>query len=216
MTTNTSFQNRTGHCGGVAIRGAAWIMIAMAGLFLQPVAAVAGTQWWDGSSDTSWNVPANWSIVIGGGTDPGAVPGSSDDVIFNSSATIATNLVTLGGNQAARSLMFNANATGTISLANNTLTLGTGGIVVDAASGDHTISSGIAVGANNQTWNIGANRTLTASGVISGSATITKTGTGTLWLNRKSQNGFFEIFVNGTAFQGGLITESLGQTCERT
>ena len=166
-------------------------------------------KWWDGSSDTSWNVPANWSSVIGGGADPGAVPGDSDDVIFNSSAsTIANRIGLLGGNQAAQSLTFNANATTAITLANNTLTLGAGGIVVDAASGDHTISSGIAVGANNQTWNIGGNRTLTASGVIGGSATITKTGTGTLTLAAAKDASF-----SGTVtVSGGVLSNVLPQS----
>jgi hypothetical protein len=61
-----------------------------------------------------------------------------------------------------------------------TLTIGSGGITIDTAAGDMSFANAITLG-NNQTWNIGANRTLTTAGAVGGTTrTLTKDGLGTL------------------------------------
>jgi hypothetical protein len=125
---------------------------------------VPATLYWDGSSNNSWATVANWSTTIGGGSTPAAVPGSGDDVVFNAT-TVGTKIGTLGGNQSAHSVTFSANSTSAITLANNTLTVGDGGILVASGAAAHTIGSAIVLGAA-ETWTNASGSLLTVSGAV--------------------------------------------------
>ena len=83
------------------------------------------------------------------------------------------------------------------------LTLGSGGIDMSSAAVDLTLGTPIALGAS-QTWNANSGRTLTASGIISGSSMgLTKAGLGTLTL--KGANTYSGTT---TIFGGTLVADT--------
>jgi autotransporter-associated beta strand protein len=181
----------------------------------------AATLYWDGSASTSWSTVANWSTIVGGGSDPAAVPGAVDDVIFNAT-TVANQIATLDGAQSVRSLTYSSNATTSITLAAGTsgsLALGSGGITIQSGSAAHTISAPISLTAA-QTWTNDSASLLTISGAITGysatntltlggsgnmtisgltasvSTTITKNGTGTVTIGGADPNFTGTVVVN--------------------
>ena len=86
------------------------------------------------------------------------------------------------------------------------LTLGAGGIDMSAAATDLTWGTPIALGAS-QTWNVNSGRTLTASGIISGSSMgLTKAGLGTLTL--KGAN----TYDGTTTILGGTLVADTAST----
>jgi autotransporter-associated beta strand protein len=90
----------------------------------------------------------------------GVVPGSLDIATWDSTVAGA-NTVALGADQSWQGIsILNPGGAVTIS-AGNTLTLGTGGINMSAATQDLTISSGLTLGAGHQVWNVATGRTLT-------------------------------------------------------
>ena len=100
-------------------RGIYWVvLLALCG----PVGAA--TNLWDGDTSGDWGTAANWA-----GDTPFA---DGDDVEFY--ALPGTNLTTtLGANRIINMLLFNSNATNSVSISGNTLTL-LGGISRDPAS----------------------------------------------------------------------------------
>ena len=131
---------------------------------------------WTGSSSLDLTASANYVT--------GLPPLATSDVIF-SQLSGANLSPTLGGNLSLDGLVFtwmnNAVALGGA----NTLTLGAGGIDMLAANHSVTLSCPVNIGAA-QTWNIGPNspgNTLTVSGNVSGSATLSKGSYGTVVLN---------------------------------
>jgi fibronectin-binding autotransporter adhesin len=143
--------------------------------------------YWDGITG-GWDVVTNWSTASGATTpDPAAVPGASDTAIFNITTANGDETISLNAAQAALGLVFNN--TGTTLLqgggTNRVLTLGTGGIVVNAGAGAATIGSATA-GQNvaitlggAQTWSNNSTSLLTiANGVTNGANLLTVTGSG--------------------------------------
>lgn len=158
-------------------------------------AAHADDIYWDnsGGSANSWGDVANWSTVVGGGTNPAAIPGSSDVAIFSATPIQGTNqTVELNGNRAVLGLNFLAGLTGSTTLSGvggpRTLTIGSSGIT-NAGSGLVAIGSGtgsLAVNvvfsgnqtiANNGSGEIRVNGFTTVTGTLS--PTITNSGIGT-------------------------------------
>lgn len=152
-------------------------------LTILSVSAARGADlYWDGSSNGSWGTISNWSTVLGGGTDPLAVPGAADRVFFNAD-TLTNSISTLGGAQAALGLVFNGNASAgtTLGTLNDfLLTLGTDG--VDVETGSHLINSSLAL-SGNQTWSNSGSGTLTAAGSLALNANLTLAGTGAIQLS---------------------------------
>ena len=98
-----------------------------------------GPSSWSGFTGST----TNWRTTAAGTTDTGQFPGGNTDVIFSVTGG-GTNLnTTLGQDFGINSLHFTADANNahsvTISGANS-LTIGTGGLTIDAGSGTHTIS----------------------------------------------------------------------------
>ena len=180
------------------------MVVALGAGILSCSTAQAVTDYWDGSGDSSWNTVANWSTTVGGGSTPGAVPGASDNVLFN--ATAVTNQInTLGAAQQANSLTFRSNATTGIALGtvdDYTLTLHGGGITVEAGSAAHTINSTLSLH-DSQTWTNNSANTLTIAGTVrtydfSTKAAVTVAGTGNITL------------TNYDVFHGGLTKTGTG------
>jgi autotransporter-associated beta strand protein len=195
-----------------------WITVL--NLLLQPLAALAGNLWWDrGGSDGNWSTVNNWATVQAGGDNPGAAPGASDDVYFNADTT-GGQITSLNGNQAANGITFRANTTTGITLANNTLTLGGGGITVENGAAAHTISSaitlggsqswannsanlltvqsgGVALGGNTLTVGGTGNTTITAPITVSSGGNLTKTGAGTVTIQNSTVPSFGTVTLQG-------------------
>ena len=69
-------------------------------------AALASPVYWDGTSG-GWDVVANWSTAAAATTpDPAAVPGASDDAVFNINTVDGATTVSLNAAQSVNSLNF--------------------------------------------------------------------------------------------------------------
>ena len=92
-----------------------------------------GSAYWTGSSGGTWSSQTNFAQNYQRTTPRQTALGASTDVYFNSNA--APLNTTLGQDIAVRSLNFAAGATGAVTVGGNTLTLGEGGITVQAGTG---------------------------------------------------------------------------------
>ena len=164
--------------------------------------ATAAPIYWDGVSGTaSWGLTGNWSTSSSATTpNPAAVPGASDDVIFNISTANNNTTITLNDNRAAQSLtfvntgstIFRGNTSGTTTA--RTLTTGTGGITAAPGAGavlftdsftgsdgrvNLTLAGSQSI-TNNSSSSISIG-TSSGTGLLAGtgSPTLTNTGTGT-------------------------------------
>ena len=126
---------------------------------------------WDGSASASWADTNNWVA--------GLSPKTTDEVLF-SYLSNSNRATTLGQDVSIKSLTF-LETGGAVTISNNTLTLGSGGLDLISASSDPTIYSRLVLGAA-QTWSIATNRTLNVSGEIAGAANLTLDHPGTLRL----------------------------------
>jgi autotransporter-associated beta strand protein len=138
-------------------------------------------------SRSDGTLASNWASDAAGTSAGGVVPGSSTNVFF-STTTGATqqSAVTLGANMTVNSVTFNDNTAVTIA-GSNYLTLmsaGTGASsaisVSSTSAATTTISSKVALGAN-QTWTVASGKTLAVSGEVSGGGnSLTTAGIGNL------------------------------------
>lgn len=142
-------------------------------------AVVYGSAYWTGSQDGQWSTVAagnatnfaqNYALTI----DRQKILDAQTDVYFHrNAAALAT---TLGQDLTVRGLNFTAGATGPVTVGgDSTLTLGRGGITVQAGSGAHTVAADVALGVA-QTWGNVSASAFTVSGVIGGAAGLTTVG----------------------------------------
>jgi fibronectin-binding autotransporter adhesin len=175
-------------------------------------AAHADTIYWDNSGGTvnSWASVANWSTVVGGGTNPAAIPGSSDVATFSATPIQGTNqTIALGGNQSVLGLDFLSGVTGntTINNSGGSLTIGASG-VTNAGSGAVNIGPNIHFAASQSIANNGSgNLAFTNDLRVTGSLTITNNGTGTGWVFFSRGEGDIKI-VQDSATSTLRIRES--------
>lgn len=112
------------------------------------------------------------------------------------------------GNLAVDGLVFLNMNNGVIVGGTNVLTLGAGGVDMVAANHSVTLSCPVNIGLA-QTWNIGPNSpgdTLNADGPISGSATLSKGGYGTVILNgTNSFSGTLNVGTGSTSASDGCL-----------
>lgn len=108
------------------------------------------------------------------------VPVNPDTATWN--ATSLSGAMTLGANLSWAGLIVNDPAAALTFNGSQTLTLGSEGIDLSAATVNLTLNHPVILG-EDQTWNVGASRTLTATGPISGSRMLTKSGTGQMILS---------------------------------
>jgi autotransporter-associated beta strand protein len=110
-----------------------------------------------------------------------SVPTSSEAAIWESTVTGA-NSVALGSNIEFQSIEIQDPGGLVTITAGNTLTVGTDGIDMSAATQNMTLASAVALGSN-QDWDVNTSKTLTASGVVSGAYKLSKLSAGTLTLS---------------------------------
>ena len=150
-----------------------------------------GTTTGSGAATGTWGTDLFWSTDVSGllATANTATTGL-DDLFFSAGTTGTGGTVTVNGSRTARKLTFEE---GAITLSGGTLiTLaGGGGITVDAAAGNATVSTALTLNGNN-TFNVGTGRTLTVN-----SATF----------NRSTNRATLNVQGAGTvAVTGGLAT----------
>ena len=148
------------------------VTAALTAVFIPP--ALADT--WTGATSASWIDGTNWL--------DGTAPGTGETVVFDANST-ANPATTLDGAFSVSGITI-AGPSGAVTIANGTggsLSLGSGGIDMSAATQNLTFSNAIVFGAS-QTWTVGTGRTLTTSGnlAIGAGQTLLKNGSGTLAL----------------------------------
>jgi autotransporter-associated beta strand protein len=203
-----------------------------AGQTLRLTTSLLSLVYWKGDVSGSWSAnnagDTNWASDLAGSTDLAALPSAIDTLVFAATSAVGpTYTTTLDGSFTADSLKFTANPDGVTAVTisqgtSGTLTLSpasaNNGISVPANVGAITISAPIATGAI-QTWEViggGANgSSLTASGAVTISHLISKTGAGVLTLSGTNTGSGGINFTAGTLVIGndsalGTGTFSIG------
>ncbi len=117
------------------------------------------------------------NLNLGSSWVGGVAPAAADIGEWNATVT-SGNAVLLGADTNWLGLKV-ANPGGPVALgAGHTLTLGSGGIDMSAATTTLTLNCGVALGAN-QPWNVASGRTLAVGGQVSGAGGFTNAGPGT-------------------------------------
>jgi autotransporter-associated beta strand protein len=187
-------------------------------------AAAGATAYWRGDQSGTWNTITNgftnWYTDATGTTNT-ALPGAVTDVVFTTDNSAGNYSTTLGADVSIKSLSFRGTSTPSASnsvtiAGSNTLTVGAGGINVDAGSAAHTISSQVALGTN-ETWtNNSTTGTFTVSGVVSDGGNgfaLTTAGAGTVALAGANTYTGATIVSAGTLQLGnGGATGSISTT----
>ena len=189
--------------GGLAFRlfnGTLALAIAVC-----PQLAVAATLYWDTTTTGLWTDGANWSDNATSGGTTGVAPANSttaDTAVFNQSSVNGSTTVQFSASRSIAGLVF-GNTGETVLLSDSTtarlLTLGAGGITVNANAGAVTLgnaASPLTLGiALNQSFTNNASTTLTVVGNVSRvagdttSRTLTIAGNGATWLDGVVSNG---------------------------
>lgn len=138
------------------------------------------------NNTTALNLGSSW---VGG-----AVPGSNDVAQWSTTVTGA-NTVNLGADLKWAGIKV-VNPGGAVTLnAGNTLDLGSSGIDLSSATRDLTLNCALNL-RTNQTWNVGAGRTVFISNSVSGAALLIQSGSGTL------------TFAGSNTYSGGTIVSN--------
>ncbi len=174
----------------------------------------AVTAFWKGNLSGVWNAGSgtatNWTTDAAG-TIGSAIPGAATNVVFTTTGGTPNLNTTLGQDFTVGSLNFTADTGGSITIGgSNTLTILGGGITVASGSQSHTISSAVALGAD-QTWTNSSANPFNVSGSISGSQALTFAGVGTFVLSGSNSYGA-TVINSGTNLQvgNGGTTGTLG------
>ncbi|MCP5546727.1 MAG: hypothetical protein H7A50_05075 [Akkermansiaceae bacterium] len=117
-------------------------------------AAAHADQTWTGASDTLWDTAGNWNS---------AVPGAGENAVFDASSTANLSIDT-NANQAVGGIVLSS-PSGPVTISNNTLTLGSGGIDMSAATQNLTLASVVAP-AGSQEWSVASGQLLTVSSTL--------------------------------------------------
>ena len=127
------------------------------------------------------------------------VPGSADIALWDSTVT-AANTTAIGANLSWLGIQI-TNPGGLVTIngtSGRTLTLGTSGINMSAATQNLTLNCALMLGGA-QVWDVTTGRALASSGVIGGSGTLSKNGLGTLSLTG------LNTYSGGTTINGGVV-----------
>ncbi len=166
-------------------------------LALAPMAKAQTTYTWNDST-TDWLTASGWTTS---GPDWTSTSQLTDAIAAFASESAISNQPTIGSSTiyASKITFDNAGSAWNVS-GSGTINVGSGGIVFDATSTSKfsTIAPTIALN-RNQTWDIGSNNVVSASGVVSGSNGLTKAGGGTLTLSGTN------TYSGGTMLNAGTL-----------
>ena len=179
------------------------LLAAAAAAFALPAAAAT----WTGATSGSWATSTNWT-----GTPPDNI--TAQAIVYNGSST-ANLTQTLNASYTVTGITLTS-PTGAVTVSNgtgtgNTLTIGSGGIDMSAATQNLTLSANLNIGAS-QTWTVAGGRTLsgiagasTSSGSGTGNINMVQSGTGTAIIIF-NQNGNTGSGQTGWSNYSGNIT----------
>ncbi len=154
-----------------------------------PTAAIKAATGNELDNDTAWT--------------PVSVPGVTDTANWN--ATSLAGSMSFSSDLSWSGLIIN-NPSGPLSFTSSrNLILGSAGIDMAASTVNLTLNHPIYLG-QNQTWNIATGRSITASGPISGSVTLEKSGAGSLIFSGNNN------YTGTTAIQQGTLQVNAGGT----
>ncbi|TLD69855.1 hypothetical protein FEM03_16175 [Phragmitibacter flavus] len=128
---------------------------------------------------------SNWSATIDGATDTGLVPGAMTDVYFSATTSTLPATTVLGADMTFKTLNISTATPLTLDDAENSLTLtGDPAITVANTSGAVTLNTNLFLTSAVPTLHVDNTAGLTLTGLFfaDSATTITKTGTGTLFL----------------------------------
>jgi autotransporter-associated beta strand protein len=150
------------------------------------IPARAATRTWLGAIDAGWGTAGNWADGVG--------PTSADTALFDSTSTanLATTLTT---NTSILGLQVTSPA-GAVSIGTGTLTLGTSGIDLSAATQNLAITSGVTLASGDQNWNVAAGRLLSTAAIP-----VRNGGS-----NSNNVGGFLKTSTTGTVRLGAAAT----------
>jgi autotransporter-associated beta strand protein len=170
--------------------------------------ASAADRFWDNSGGTAndWGSVPNWSTVVGGGTNPAALPGTGDVAVFSATSLATAQTVNLNADRSVGGLRFTSSFTHALlgGGTNRALTLGTSGITVNSGAGAVTIGSvtagqqvAVTLGGA-QTWANNSSNLLTVVNGISGAHNLTVNGTGSTTLSGAITTGAGTLTKSGS------------------
>ena len=193
MTGGGNLSVMPGFCAvmGCSMNTRRWLQ--RAGLIAVATFAIAFAE----SSRAQEVVKANNSDALNLGSSwvGGSVPTASNVAVWDSTLTLP-NSVVLGGDLGVAGLRIGSPGGAVTIGGGNTLTLGSSGINMSAATQDLTLNAAVTIGGT-QAWNVTTGRLLDMNGSLSGSALLTKSGSGTL--NLDSDNSGFSGGVSLSA-----------------
>ena len=146
---------------------------------------------WDGSADSSWNNPANWTNNI--------VPNGIDAVANFLDAVLAPSIVTVNSDVTVGTINFNSADGYTIGgPAEITFNSFSGNARINVQSGNHTVSAPVSMDTNMETV-VGSGNVLSFAGEVAGSGDLIKNGLGTLALDADNTH------LGETRIRGGIL-----------
>lgn len=196
-----------------------WIStLAAAGVLVLSVAATGAADYnWTGSVSGDWAEPGNWNTA-------GGFPDNALDTATLAGANHPA--VDLGGaTRSVGALTFDTTASTAFSVGNGALNVAAGGSIVKAATvsnNNSTVSAGVdlvgdATFTNNNSWVLNA-KMLQITGLITGSGTLTITGTGNGGVQLARDNS--ATFTGAVQIDSGMLLlsndKALGDTATGT
>ena len=173
----------------IALATAAFAVLAPAGFSVPSIIDFTATA---SSSTSNWTQTGSWS----GGTVP------ADDLVthiarFNQETYNSSPKLPAARSIAGLIIGDGTTATAALTFTGSALSIGASGIDMKANAGATTVSTTVALGAN-QVWNNSSANTLTLGMVVSGDFAVEQTGTGTIILTG------LNTFTGGYTLSGGV------------
>ena len=167
-------------------------------------------EYWKGGFSGS---PGVWAITDGSttsnwasdeaGTATSLTPGVGAIAIFSATGATNQSSMTLGASMSLAGMVVNDTNALTLNGDSNMLTLGTSGITVNSGAGAITLGSLVNLGTA-QTWTNNSVNDLAVTGIMSGTANLTKAGTGTLTLGGFNTHTGITTVNTGTLALGNV------------